>query len=129
MLRHLEECREGLVAGVAEGKIYEGVFPYGPEPVNQVAYERRTRWRWRLFPTQTPACSEAADVWHNVMLDSDLAALCGVPTRVLNQAVRQSLERFPLDFMFQLTADEAARLRSQIVILMGSRGRYRTFLP
>ena len=66
---------------------------------------------------------------HNVMLDADLAALYGVPTRVLNQSVRRNLERFPLDFMFQLTPEEAARLRSQIVILKGSRGRHRKFLP
>src|SRR5438876_872835 len=41
-----------------------------------------------------------------VMLDSDLAALYGVPTRVLNQAVKRNLERFPADFMFQLTQPE-----------------------
>jgi hypothetical protein len=50
-----------------------------------------------------------------VMLDSDLAALYEVPTRVLNQAVRRNLERFPPDFMFRLSAEEAAALRSQIV--------------
>jgi hypothetical protein len=38
-----------------------------------------------------------------VMLDSDLAALYGVATKSLNQAVRRNAERFPLDFMFQLT--------------------------
>ncbi len=41
-----------------------------------------------------------------VMLDSDLATLYGVETRVLNQAVRRNRERFPLDFMFQLTKVE-----------------------
>jgi hypothetical protein len=53
-----------------------------------------------------------------VMLDSDLAALYGVATKVLNQAVRRNLQRFPDDFMFQLTEAEAALiLRSQIVTL------------
>jgi hypothetical protein len=44
---------------------------------------------------------------HKVMLDSDLAGLYQVATRVLNQAVRRNLDRFPEDFMFQLTAEEA----------------------
>jgi len=50
-----------------------------------------------------------------VLLDADLAALYGVPTKVLNQAVKRNLERFPTDFMFQLTAREWADLRSQLV--------------
>ena len=49
-----------------------------------------------------------------VMIDSDLARLYGVETRVLNQAVKRNIERFPVDFMFQLTKDEAENLRSQI---------------
>ena len=48
------------------------------------------------------------------MLDFDLAALYGVATKVLNQAVKRNRERFPHDFMFQLTASEASRLRSQL---------------
>ena len=43
---------------------------------------------------------------HKVMIDADLAELYGVPTKALNQAVRRNLERFPPDFMFQLTAEE-----------------------
>lgn len=50
-----------------------------------------------------------------VMLDSDLAALYGVPTKALNQAVRRNIARFPDDFMFQLTDKEAALMRSQFV--------------
>ena len=50
-----------------------------------------------------------------VMLDCDLAALYGVETRVLNQAVRRNRERFPRDFMFSLTREEILNL-SQIVI-------------
>ena len=52
-----------------------------------------------------------------VMLDSDLAELYGVETRVLNQAVKRNASRFPEDFVFQLNADEVVKLnRSQIVI-------------
>lgn len=50
-----------------------------------------------------------------VMLDSDLAELYRVPTRVLNQAVRRNGERFPEDFMFQLTKEELENWKSQIV--------------
>jgi len=49
-----------------------------------------------------------------VMLDRDLAALYGVETKSLNKAVRRNLDRFPSDFMFQLTAEEAQNLRFQI---------------
>ncbi len=52
---------------------------------------------------------------HKVMLDRDLAELYGVETRVLNQAVRRNIDRFPDDFMFSLTRDEIMNL-SQIVI-------------
>ena len=50
---------------------------------------------------------------HKVMLDTDLAALYGVETRALVQAVKRNLRRFPEDFMFQLSSDETAILRSQ----------------
>jgi hypothetical protein len=53
---------------------------------------------------------------HKVMLDAGLAALYGVETRVLVQAVKRNSERFPKDFMFQLTNQELAAWRSQIVI-------------
>jgi hypothetical protein len=48
-----------------------------------------------------------------VVLDADLAALYGVPTKAFNQAVTRNLGRFPADFMFQLTDEEFADLRSQ----------------
>lgn len=60
------------------------------------------------------------------MLDSDLAALYGVETKVLNQAVQRNRERFPEDFMFQLTSDEVDRLRSQSVTSKKGRGGRRT---
>jgi hypothetical protein len=62
-----------------------------------------------------------------VMLDSDLAGLYGVPTKVLNQAVRRNLDRFPEDFMFKITASEAQSLRSQIVTSSAHGGR--RYLP
>jgi hypothetical protein len=52
---------------------------------------------------------------YRVMLDSDLAELYQVPTKVLNQAVRRNLARFPSDFMFRLNAKEFRNWRSQIV--------------
>ena len=63
-----------------------------------------------------------------VMLDADLAELYGVKTEVLNQAVKRNQERFPHDFMFRLTAEEAESLRSQIVISKQGRGG-RRYLP
>ena len=65
-----------------------------------------------------------------VLLDRDLAELYGVETRILNQAVKRNENRFPPDFMFQLTRDEYNSLRSQIVILENSaRGKYSKFNP
>ena len=64
-----------------------------------------------------------------VMLDADLANLYGVETKVLKQAVRRNLVRFPQDFMFQLTADEANCQRSQFVTLDTGRGKYSKYRP
>jgi hypothetical protein len=50
-----------------------------------------------------------------VILDSDLARLYGVPTRVFNQTIQRNAGRFPLDFVFQLTREELANLKSQFV--------------
>ena len=50
-----------------------------------------------------------------VLLDEDLAEMYGVETKVLNQAVKRNFDRFPDDFMFQLTEDEIKNLKSQIV--------------
>jgi hypothetical protein len=63
------------------------------------------------------------------MPDSDLAGLYGVPVKVLNQAVKRHRSRFPEDFMFQLTTEEAKVLRSQTVTLEHGRGRHRKYLP
>ena len=60
-----------------------------------------------------------------VMIDRDLAELYGVETKVLNQAVKRNLKRFPDDFMFQLTDEEFRNLRSQIVISSWGGSRFR----
>jgi hypothetical protein len=78
-----------------------------------------------------------------VMLDFDLAQLYEVETRVLNQAVKRNMKRFPDDFMFQLTvveweairlqaaatSENDASLRSQIVTLKSGRGQHSKYLP
>jgi len=66
---------------------------------------------------------------HKVMLDADLAALYHVSTKVFNQAVRRNIDRFPADFMFQLSKEEASALRSQIVTLEKGKGRYPKYAP
>ena len=63
---------------------------------------------------------------HNVMLDADLAVLYQVEVKVLNQAVKRNRERFPADFMFRLTGEEAESLRSQFVTSKPGRGGRRT---
>ena len=62
----------------------------------------------------------------NVILDKDIAGLYGVTTGALNQAVKRNLDRFPIDFMFQLTKDEWESLKSQIVIAKTGRGGSRS---
>ena len=64
-----------------------------------------------------------------VILDRDLAHLYGVETRTLVQAVKRNAERFPDDFMFQLSDPELASLRSQSVILKKGRGQHAKYLP
>src|SRR5438552_2002686 len=64
---------------------------------------------------------------HRVMLDHDLAELYGVPTKVLKQAVRRNPDRFPEDFMFELTQEEWNSLRSQFVTL--KRGKHSKYPP
>ena len=79
---------------------------------------------------------------HKVMLDSDLASLYDVETKILNQAVKRNTDRFPEDFMFQLSEEEFENLRSQTVTsnfnsglrsqsvtLKGGRGQHRKYLP
>ncbi len=70
-----------------------------------------------------------------VLLDKELAKLYGVPVKVLNQAVKRNTYRFPEDFIFQLSWEEAESLRSQIVTLnkvkpkRSKRGKHIKYLP
>ena len=71
-----------------------------------------------------------------VMLDSDLAKLYRVTTKAFNQAVKRNMERFPEDFMFQLSLEEQKSLRSQFVTLKSGqrrapagRGRHSKYVP
>lgn len=59
---------------------------------------------------------------HKVILDRDLAELYGVPVKHLNQQVKRNRERFPTDFIFQLSPKEIESLRSQIVTSKSGRG-------
>ena len=61
-----------------------------------------------------------------VMLDSDLAVLYAIPTHRLNEAVKRNLQRFPIDFMFQLTKEDYESLISQFAISKPKRGGRRT---
>jgi hypothetical protein len=67
-------------------------------------------------------------VGKQVMLDRELAVLYGVETRVVNQAVKRNSEKFPEDFMFELTRTELESLRSQTVILE-KKGTHSKYLP
>jgi hypothetical protein len=64
-----------------------------------------------------------------VILDADLAQLYGVETRALKQAVRRNIERFPQDFLFELSKEAWDSLRSQIVTLEKGRGKYSKYPP
>ena len=66
---------------------------------------------------------------YKVMLDFDLAELYQTETKVLKQAVRRNLNRFPSDFMFELTKIELNSLRSQIVTLKNGRGQHSKYMP
>jgi len=64
-----------------------------------------------------------------VMIDVDLAELYQVEIKRLNEQVKRNIERFPDDFMFQLTEEEYNSLRSQIATLEKKRGTHRKYLP
>jgi phage regulator Rha-like protein len=83
----------------------------------------------RLIPAERIERSILLIRGQKVILDSDLAALYGVSTKRLNEQVRRNTRRFPGDFMFQLTADEAESLRSQFATSKTGRGgrRYQPY--
>jgi len=84
--------------------------------------------------TLIPVASIAATILEirrcKVILDRDLARLYGVETKRLNEQIRRNAERFPADFLFQLTNEEYGEvLRSQNATLEGGRGKHRKYLP
>ena len=78
----------------------------------------------RIIPEETITEKIFLIRGQKVMIDRDLAELYDVETRILNQAVRRNRNRFPDDFMFQLTAKEYKNLRSQFVISSWGGSRY-----
>lgn len=64
-----------------------------------------------------------------VMLDFDLAELYEVETKRMKEAVRRNMERFPSDFMFELTREEYKSLRTQFATLETGRGKFSKYLP
>jgi phage regulator Rha-like protein len=84
---------------------------------------------WHVVPLERILQSILVLRGRRVLLDTDLAELYGVTTKRFNQQVRRNLERFPADFMFQLTDAEAASLRLQIATLKTGRGQHRKYLP
>lgn len=64
-----------------------------------------------------------------VLLDADLALLYGVETRRLKEAVKRNIDRFPDDFMFELSKEEWESLRSQFATLKGGRGKHSKYPP
>lgn len=79
-----------------------------------------------LVPVENIAATIALVRGQRVILDSDLARLYGVQTFRLNEAVKRNRDRFPQDFLFQLTAQERASLTSQSAISKSGRGGRRT---
>ena len=81
----------------------------------------------RLIPVARVAAQIYVIRGQTVMFDADLAALYGVETRALVQAVKRNAERFPQDVMFQLTEKEAEHLRSQFVTSSWGGRRYNPY--
>lgn len=83
--------------------------------------------RSALVPTQDITCAILVLRGQRVILDRDLATIYGVSTGRLNEAIKRNAERFPDDFMLQLTAQELENLRSQFATSSWGGRRYRPF--
>ena len=82
----------------------------------------------QLFPNEEVIISRIHTIRNQkIMFDFDLAEMYGVETKVLKQAVRRNIERFPEDFMFELTIEEFQNLRSQFVTSSWGGSRYLPF--
>jgi len=77
--------------------------------------EKKKKSKSELIPVEAIAGKILLIRNQKVILDRDLAEMYGVETRVLNQAVKRNITRFPEDFMFQLSKEEYDNLKSQIV--------------
>jgi hypothetical protein len=112
-------------------------FSLMSEPGNNIAAFQLQSIRRRAMNELIPAERIENRIYlirgQKVMLDKDLANLYEVKTKALNQAIGRNIERFPEDFMFQLTWPETERLRSQFVTLKNKasnkRGLHAKFLP
>jgi hypothetical protein len=82
-----------------------------------------------LIPVEHIAQSILILRGQRVLLDSELAVVYGVTTKRFNEQVKRNLVRFPADFMFQISTDEATALRSQFATLKTGRGAHRKYLP
>jgi hypothetical protein len=94
----------------------------------------KTFIRHRAYSVDSPPVERVERLIHlargeKVLLDSDLATLYGVSTGALNRAVRRNANRFPPDFMFQLTAEEADNLKCQFGTSSSGHGGRRRSLP
>ena len=119
---NVETSEDTNAPGPKAPEVHVGLSP-GCGPESKDAIERGTMARSQL--AIAPSHVERKILLlrgERVLLDSDLATLYGVETRLLLRAVKRNLGRFPADFMFQLTADEVAILRSQIGISSSSHG-------
>jgi phage regulator Rha-like protein len=88
-----------------------------------------THTRTALVPVERISSSILVLRGQKILLDTELAQLYGVATKVLLQAVKRNRQRFPEDFMIQLTEPEWEGLRSQNVTLKSGRGQHRKYLP
>ena len=88
-----------------------------------------TSTRTALVPLERITCSILVLRGQRVILDRELAAIYGVTTKRLNEQIKRNAERFPEDFMFQLTREEAELSRSQFATLNSGRGRNIKYLP
>ena len=89
----------------------------------------RARHRWESRGGRSERVRMSQIRGQKVILDSDLAALYGVETKSLNRAMKRNPDRFPEDFVFQLTRQEFEGLRYQSGILKPGRGQHRKYLP
>jgi hypothetical protein len=85
--------------------------------------------RTALVPLERITCAILVLRGQRIILDRELAAIYGVTTKLLNEQVKRNTERFPEDFMFQLTAQEAELSRSHFATLNSGRGHNIKYLP